>query len=73
LVSESEGLSGGDILNIVVNAASMALEREGPDCIVVVDDFQTAINAVKRAKEEIGQPVLLQKIVDERSKRSFIT
>ena len=29
LVVQSEGLSGGDILNIVVNAASSALQREG--------------------------------------------
>ena len=55
LVAESEGLSGGDILNIVVNAASLALEREGPSCHIVLADFQAAIQASKRAKEEIGQ------------------
>ena len=55
LVVESDGLSGGDILNIVVNAASMALEREGASCKIVLADFQAAIQASKRAKEEIGQ------------------
>jgi SpoVK/Ycf46/Vps4 family AAA+-type ATPase len=54
LVAESEGLAGGDILNIVVNAASMALEREGPQCTIGVDDFLAAVNAGKRAKREIG-------------------
>ncbi len=54
LVSESEGLSGGDILNIVVIAASRALEREGPDCTVALDDFMAAIQATKRANQEIG-------------------
>lgn len=54
LVSESEGLTGGDILNVVVNAASRALQREGPNCTIVVADFQAATEAVKRAKQEIG-------------------
>lgn len=54
LVSESEGLAGGDILNIVINAASRALEREGPNCTISVDDFLAAIEASKRAKQEIG-------------------
>ncbi len=57
LVSESDGLSGGDILNIVVNAASAALEREGANCTITVDDFLGAIRASKRAKQEIGKPV----------------
>ncbi len=54
LVSESEGLSGGDILNIVINAASRALERDGPTCKVSLDDFLAAMTASKRAKKEIG-------------------
>ncbi|NOH14350.1 MAG: ATP-binding protein [Chloroflexi bacterium] len=54
LVSASEGLSGGDILNIVINAASRALEREGPQCTVTLDDFLTAIADAKKAKAEIG-------------------
>jgi len=55
LVAETEGLAGGDILNIVVYAASMALDREGPGCRITVDDFLKAIKVSKRAKEEIGQ------------------
>jgi SpoVK/Ycf46/Vps4 family AAA+-type ATPase len=54
LVLETEGLSGGDILNIVIYAASIALEREGPACRITLDDFLTAIKASKRAKQEIG-------------------
>jgi SpoVK/Ycf46/Vps4 family AAA+-type ATPase len=54
LVLETEGLSGGDILNIVIYAASIALEREGPACRITLDDFLTAIHASKRAKQEIG-------------------
>jgi SpoVK/Ycf46/Vps4 family AAA+-type ATPase len=54
LASASEGLSGGDILNAVVNAAAAALEREGPGCTVTLGDFLKAIAAAKKAKEEIG-------------------
>jgi len=47
-------LAGGDILNIVIYAASMALEREGSGCRIKLDDFLAAIEASKRAKEEVG-------------------
>lgn len=56
LVTQSEGLSGGDILNVVVYAAAMALEREGPSCTVTADDFAHAIAASKQAKQEVGSP-----------------
>jgi SpoVK/Ycf46/Vps4 family AAA+-type ATPase len=54
LVRESDGLAGGDILNIVINAASRALEREGPTCKVALDDFLITMAANKRARKEIG-------------------
>jgi hypothetical protein len=54
LAMETEGLAGGDILNIVVNAASVALEREGSGCRIVLGDFLAAIGASKRAKEQVG-------------------
>jgi SpoVK/Ycf46/Vps4 family AAA+-type ATPase len=55
IIIETEGLSGGDILNIIVNASSMALEREGYVCKVKLNDFITAIHSSKKAKEEIGR------------------
>jgi SpoVK/Ycf46/Vps4 family AAA+-type ATPase len=54
LVAETDGLAGGDILNIVVYAASLSLEREGPSCRITLADFLAAIDASKRAKSEIG-------------------
>lgn len=54
LVAETDGLAGGDILNIVVTAASTALDREGPACRITLDDFLAAIQASKRAKQAIG-------------------
>lgn len=55
LVAETDGLAGGDILNIVVNAASAALERDGPTCRITLDDFLRAVESSKRAKQEIGR------------------
>ncbi|MBP7688690.1 MAG: ATP-binding protein [Thermoflexales bacterium] len=54
LVAETEGLAGGDILNIVMSAASAALDREGPTCRITLADFLHAIAASKRAKQVIG-------------------
>lgn len=58
LVAETEGLAGGDILNSVVYAASMALEREGPTCTITLADFLAALEAGKRAKQAIGVPLV---------------
>ncbi len=54
LVDASDGLSGGDILNVVINAASQALQREGPSCQIVFSDFVDAIVASKSAKLAVG-------------------
>lgn len=54
LVEQSEGLSGGDILNCVINAAARALERDGKQCIISIDDFLVAIHASHCAKREVG-------------------
>lgn len=50
LVEQTEGLAGGDILNAVLYAAAMALEREGPACSITRDDFLRAVEAGRRAK-----------------------
>lgn len=54
LVEQTEGLAGGDILNAVMYAASMALEREGPSCTITRDDFLGAVEAGRRAKRAVG-------------------
>jgi SpoVK/Ycf46/Vps4 family AAA+-type ATPase len=54
LVVQTEDLTGGDILNIVVYAAAMAIEREGPKCTVTRADFLHAISATRRARQEVG-------------------
>jgi SpoVK/Ycf46/Vps4 family AAA+-type ATPase len=54
LVTESAGLSGGDILNIVVNAAATALDRDGPGCTITITDFLAAIESTRRARQQVG-------------------
>lgn len=55
IIIDTEALSGGDIVNIIVNASAMALEREGYACKIKLNDFTTAIHSSKKAKEKIGR------------------
>ena len=50
IVCHSEGLSGAEILNVVINAATFSLNREGIQCQVRLQDFELAIEGVKKAK-----------------------
>jgi ATP-dependent 26S proteasome regulatory subunit len=52
LAARSEGLSGGDVLNTVILAASAAVERGSAQ--VALGDFEGAIDQVRRAKQEVG-------------------
>ena len=51
IVCHSEGFSGAEILNVIINAATYALNREGIGCKVVLQDFELAIKRVKDAKK----------------------
>lgn len=55
IVRISEGLSGGDLLNMVLYASSSAVERDGEQCQVSYDDFAEACTLIKKAKSEIGK------------------
>jgi ATP-dependent 26S proteasome regulatory subunit len=54
LAADSDGLSGGDILNCVINASAAAIEREGPGCTIRLADFQAAMQSARQAQAEIG-------------------
>lgn len=54
LVEQTDGLAGGDILNAVMYAASLAIEREGPACTITRDDFLSAVEAGRRARRAVG-------------------
>ncbi len=54
LADKSDGLSGGDILNVVIAAASRAVQREGDNKRVLGSDFAEEIHWVRVAKQKIG-------------------
>lgn len=55
IARHSEGLSGAEILNVIMNAATFALNREGIQCKVSMNDFELAIEGVRKAKRANGQ------------------
>lgn len=54
LVRASAGLAGGDILNAVLYAAAMAIEREGPGCRITIEDLLHAVKAGRKGKLAAG-------------------
>ncbi len=63
LAARSAGLSGGDVLNAVVLAASSALEQGAK--AVALGDFEAAIAQIRRAQAEVGQPLLRQPLTQQ--------
>lgn len=55
IIKISEGLSGGDLVNMVLYASSSAVERDGEQCKVLYTDFEEACYLIKKAKNEIGK------------------
>lgn len=58
LVEQSQGLSGGDILNVVMLAASRAVVREGSERMIRLVDITEAIAITRKARAEAGQGTL---------------
>jgi SpoVK/Ycf46/Vps4 family AAA+-type ATPase len=56
LGNESEDLTGGDILNVVISAASRAVMREAKAQKVSLFDLAEEIKFVREAKTKIGSP-----------------
>jgi SpoVK/Ycf46/Vps4 family AAA+-type ATPase len=54
LAAQSEGLAGGDILNVVKLAASQAVARSGNQCRVFQADLLEAIAQVRDGKAKVG-------------------
>lgn len=56
LARESVGLAGGDILNVVIEAAATAVQRTGELRRVLRADLAEGIRGVRVAKRKIGSP-----------------
>lgn len=54
LAASAEGLSGGDMVNVVKAAASLAVSRAGSDRALRASDLLAEIAAVRQAKAAVG-------------------
>lgn len=50
----SGGLSGGDIKNVVILAATTAVQRKGDSRRITTDDLARALESIFRAKRDVG-------------------
>jgi SpoVK/Ycf46/Vps4 family AAA+-type ATPase len=55
LAAESAGLAGGDLVNVVVRAATTAVGREGGQRQVNLADLRRELVAARRARSEVGK------------------
>jgi SpoVK/Ycf46/Vps4 family AAA+-type ATPase len=58
LATESDGLAGGDILNVVVASASQAVQRSGDFRCISRADVREEIYHVRIAREKIGSSII---------------
>jgi SpoVK/Ycf46/Vps4 family AAA+-type ATPase len=56
LARESEGLAGGDLVNVVIVAATTAVSRAAEDRAVRLEDLRSEIRSTLRARAEVGKP-----------------
>ncbi|WP_421106983.1 ATP-binding protein [Streptomyces sp. NEAU-S77] len=56
LAAESEGMAGGDIVNVVMAAAAAAVARRGERRVVELADLRDELAATARARREVGNP-----------------
>lgn len=56
LAAESDGLAGGDLVNVVVRAATTAVGREGRQRQVNLMDLRRELAAARLARSEVGKP-----------------
>ena len=56
LAGESEGLAGGDLVNVVIVAATTAVSRAVEQRVVRLVDLQAEIRSARRARVDVGRP-----------------
>ncbi|MFF7266378.1 ATP-binding protein [Streptomyces sp. NPDC008159] len=54
LAAESEGMAGGDIVNVIMAAAATAVARQGERRVVELADLRSELAAAMRARGEVG-------------------
>lgn len=56
LAAESYGLAGGDLVNVVIRAATTAVNRANEHRSVTLDDLRKEVTSARLARAEIGKP-----------------
>jgi SpoVK/Ycf46/Vps4 family AAA+-type ATPase len=56
LAEESDGLAGGDLVNVVIRAATTAVNRAAEHRKVMLDDLRKEVKSARLARAEIGKP-----------------
>ena len=56
LAKETKGLTGAEIQNAVIKAATIAVQRSGNKQKLTMDDIMIAVDVEKRAKKDVGSP-----------------
>lgn len=69
LAEQSEGLAGGDILNIVKISASQAIARKGNERKVTQTDIQEALAQVRTSKQKVGHNDGENRIIEQKEER----
>jgi SpoVK/Ycf46/Vps4 family AAA+-type ATPase len=67
LARESEGLAGGDLVNVVIVAATTAVNRAGELRVVSLEDLRSEIRSMRRVRAEVGKPPEGAQIVSVRT------
>lgn len=69
LASQSESLSGGDILNVVKLSASQAVARKDIERKVSQMDIQDALVQVRRSKQKVGHDNGENRLIEQKEER----
>ncbi|MGQ0777965.1 MAG: ATP-binding protein [Pseudonocardiales bacterium] len=63
LADASEGLAGGDLVNVILAAAAKAVDRPVQDCCVHLADLLDELTELRDTKREVGKPATAQPLV----------
>jgi len=63
LAAESEGMAGGDLVNVIMAAAAAAVARSGERRVVELADLRDELAAAARARREVGKPPASPRLV----------
>jgi len=56
LAEETTGLAGGDLVNVIIAAATRAVTRTSDERVVTMADLRAEIAAVRTARDHVGKP-----------------